>query len=524
MIHRGAPDHHHLQTRCPYDGLSGARSRVVAPDWRYYFARPQRASLEKVLSAPPRTSPSPVPLPDGPHPLIAPPAPPLFALAAPNRTAAGIETFGLPDGLDLVGEDDDEDPEEEDLLCDYAPGPLQTDGSVGLVADDGTVSLPVTPTLARSGWSYETNRGPTDEQRRATRCGVVGWGGADEPCLSDSWQHLQERDADAREGASITALRAQYHRMFGKETSSNNRQWLVRRLSEIRRYGDGEEEAEEEEEDDSAGGDHSGAGDRSDLDDDGRVSPFTSGGSAGTHVTGDYLDGTLSPRKAKGAHFKGGPALRREARGRGVALLARESPGRRGAASVSHGGSKGSRRGRGDPADSHSGEGGAAKTDGSVAGRKRKGGHHSDSDEGEPPVKSRAVAHAGGRGHGKAGGAGGRKGADGAGANGRRSKHHNPWALEEAEALVDGVAKCGGGKWADIKKLGFPAIEHRTAVDLKDKWRNLLRIAMLPHQPVKSAGDKKREIPAELLARVRELAAKQAKKAALDGRGRSAGR
>ena len=36
--------------------------------------------------------------------------------------------------------------------------------------------------------------------------------------------------------------------MFGKETSSNNRQWLLRRLSEIRRYGDGEEEAEEEEE------------------------------------------------------------------------------------------------------------------------------------------------------------------------------------------------------------------------------------------------------------------------------------
>jgi hypothetical protein len=67
---------------------------------------------------------------------------------------------------------------------------------------------------------------------------------------------------------------------------------------------------------------------------------------------------------------------------------------------------------------------------------------------------------------------------------------------------VEGVAKCGGGKWADIKKLGFPAIEHRTAVDLKDKWRNLLRIAMLPHQPVKNAGDKKREIPTELLNKV----------------------
>jgi hypothetical protein len=93
--------------------------------------------------------------------------------------------------------------------------------------------------------------------------------------------------------------------------------------------------------------------------------------------------------------------------------------------------------------------------------------------------------------------------------------------LEEAVALVDGVAKCGGGKWADIKKLGYQAIEHRTAVDLKDKWRNLLRIAMLPHQPLKTAGDKKREIPADLLTRVRDLASKQGKKAAQDGRVRS---
>jgi hypothetical protein len=43
---------------------------------------------------------------------------------------------------------------------------------------------------------------------------------------------------------------------------------------------------------------------------------------------------------------------------------------------------------------------------------------------------------------------------------------------------------------------------------------------MLPHQPVKSVGDKKREIPSELLSRVRELAAKQAKKQAQDGRTR----
>lgn len=51
---------------------------------------------------------------------------------------------------------------------------------------------------------------------------------------------------------------------------------------------------------------------------------------------------------------------------------------------------------------------------------------------------------------------------------------------EETEALVLGVEQCGGGKWADIKKLGFPVLAARSAVDLKDKWRNLIRVALLP--------------------------------------------
>lgn len=100
---------------------------------------------------------------------------------------------------------------------------------------------------------------------------------------------------------------------------------------------------------------------------------------------------------------------------------------------------------------------------------------------------------------------------------GRRSKHHNPWALEETETLIEGVARCGGGKWADIKKLGFSSIEHRTAVDLKDKWRNLLRIAMLPPSAVKTT-DKKREIPQSLLHRVRELAGAHSRQRMQDGR------
>ena len=111
---------------------------------------------------------------------------------------------------------------------------------------------------------------------------------------------------------------------------------------------------------------------------------------------------------------------------------------------------------------------------------------------------------------------------------GGRQKVHRPWTPPEVEALVEGVAHYGRGQWADIKSLNAngvaAALASRSAVDLKDKWRNLLRIAMLPHQPAKSAGDKKREIPAELLARVRDLAAKQAKKAAADGRSRVGGR
>jgi len=67
----------------------------------------------------------------------------------------------------------------------------------------------------------------------------------------------------------------------------------------------------------------------------------------------------------------------------------------------------------------------------------------------------------------------------------RRKKHHNPWTAEETQALIEGVGICGGGKWADIKKLGLKAIERRSAVDLKDKWRNLLRVALLPQQTLR---------------------------------------
>ena len=95
-------------------------------------------------------------------------------------------------------------------------------------------------------------------------------------------------------------------------------------------------------------------------------------------------------------------------------------------------------------------------------------------------------------------------------AKNQQSINYRFWSLEETKALVEGVARCGNGKWAVIKKLSFSAIEKRSPVDLKDKWRNLTRIAMLPPDQVKQ--DKKRDMacPPELLQRVREIHTGQA--------------
>ena len=84
----------------------------------------------------------------------------------------------------------------------------------------------------------------------------------------------------------------------------------------------------------------------------------------------------------------------------------------------------------------------------------------------------------------------------------RRSKHHSPWTLVESRALVDGVERCNGCRWTVIKKLGLSELERRTAMDLKDKWRNLLQLASLPSQSRRKA-----ETPPALLQRVLRLEA-----------------
>ncbi|CAN1286809.1 Telomere repeat-binding protein 4 [Linum perenne] len=58
---------------------------------------------------------------------------------------------------------------------------------------------------------------------------------------------------------------------------------------------------------------------------------------------------------------------------------------------------------------------------------------------------------------------------------GFRRKHHRAWALSEVIKLVEGVSKYGAGRWSEIKRLSFASSPFRTSVDLKDKWRNLLK-------------------------------------------------
>lgn len=53
-----------------------------------------------------------------------------------------------------------------------------------------------------------------------------------------------------------------------------------------------------------------------------------------------------------------------------------------------------------------------------------------------------------------------------------------------------------------IKKLDLVRLEKRTAMDLKDKWRNLLQLASLPSQSRRKA-----ETPPDLLQKVLRLEA-----------------
>ncbi|GAB4842618.1 hypothetical protein Ancab_012593 [Ancistrocladus abbreviatus] len=92
---------------------------------------------------------------------------------------------------------------------------------------------------------------------------------------------------------------------------------------------------------------------------------------------------------------------------------------------------------------------------------------------------------------------------------GFRRKHHRAWTLSEVVKLVEGVSRFGAGRWSEIKRLSFASYSYRTSVDLKDKWRNLLKASFANVPPEKGVNARKNTtmpIPAAILLKVRELA------------------
>jgi hypothetical protein len=49
------------------------------------------------------------------------------------------------------------------------------------------------------------------------------------------------------------------------------------------------------------------------------------------------------------------------------------------------------------------------------------------------------------------------------------------FTVEEVEAIKEGVRRWGVGKWAEIKKHSQGRLDNRTSVQIKDKYRNLVR-------------------------------------------------
>ncbi|KAI4382312.1 hypothetical protein MLD38_008291 [Melastoma candidum] len=91
----------------------------------------------------------------------------------------------------------------------------------------------------------------------------------------------------------------------------------------------------------------------------------------------------------------------------------------------------------------------------------------------------------------------------------RRRKHHISWTLSEVMRLIEGVSHLGVGRWSKIKRLLFATSKHRTSVDLKDKWRNLVKASAHLRRKKKGMQARKpltHQAPESVLRRVQELA------------------
>ncbi|KMT06278.1 hypothetical protein BVRB_7g162030 [Beta vulgaris subsp. vulgaris] len=88
-----------------------------------------------------------------------------------------------------------------------------------------------------------------------------------------------------------------------------------------------------------------------------------------------------------------------------------------------------------------------------------------------------------------------------------RRKNCKPWTLDEVVALVDGMSKFGIGQWTAVKKAFFSS-SRRTATDIRDKWRNLVKTKCRSSNGRKD--DQQRNgvqpLPKPVIERVRELA------------------
>ncbi|KAM7271857.1 hypothetical protein ACFE04_031071 [Oxalis oulophora] len=72
-----------------------------------------------------------------------------------------------------------------------------------------------------------------------------------------------------------------------------------------------------------------------------------------------------------------------------------------------------------------------------------------------------------------------------------------PFSVTEVEALVRAVEELGTGRWRDVKLRSFENADHRTYVDLKDKWKTLVHTAKIA--PQQRRGE---PVPQDLLDRV----------------------
>ncbi|XP_010509403.1 PREDICTED: uncharacterized protein LOC104785817 [Camelina sativa] len=89
-----------------------------------------------------------------------------------------------------------------------------------------------------------------------------------------------------------------------------------------------------------------------------------------------------------------------------------------------------------------------------------------------------------------------------------RRKHQRMWTVDEVMTLVDGISHFGVGKWTDIKNNFFQSATHRTPVDIRDKWRNLLKASYNAGEAEERRKSSSRPMPKDILHRVRELASR----------------